>query len=374
MSNVNLTAIADNIKACGFLLEHEVTEKLRSNRWSVINNKYYVDDVQESAREIDLIAYKVNFVENISVYTTLIVSCKKSDSNLWALLFRDYEKDDPNINWFPIKVWSNDKVLKYMTSNQGWQSSFIGVAKDHGLYEELFEPTGHLFAFQEMDKVRHTVQNDKNIFNAVSSLMKAESYEMNRLEGRKKNVALYNFNLLSIVDSELVKIHFKGKEITPSIIKEAKSIFNYIVSRQETASRVHFCTFDSLDKYLTYYNQLHNLNCSFFDRLLKSYYEDVFTDEKHSQLLRNDFEKRVLPFINAICREKPGIEKTFLSINFRKLTGTGPLEIELLGDVNKIEYVNNHSYARDIIKNGLKNIYRYSGEFVLVEDDVEIPF
>lgn len=368
--SIDLKKIIEHIQKCGFVLEHNVTEKLKSHQWSVINNRYYVDDVQESAREIDLIAYKVNKVEEVFLYTTLVVSCKKSESNVWALLFRDHEKDDPNIDWFPIKLWSNNKILNHMTSHQRWRSSYLDSAKSRGIYNELFEPTGHLFAFQEMDKSKYSVQNDKNIFSAVSSLMKAEAYEMNSLERRKKNVALYNFNLLSVIDSDLVQIHFKGKSISATVVDEARSIFNYIVNRQETASRIHFCTFKALESVLDFYDQLHDMNCAFFKDLSKSFYKDVFSDWNRAQVLKQDFEKRVLWIINL--HHKFGSEKKLSGLDFRKLRDGDLLKIEVDANADDVEFLNGHSGVRNNVKRALESIYHYSGDFAFVEDD--IPF
>ncbi len=47
------------LEKTGFGLEYTVSSILENDGWTVINNKYYIDDVQGSAREIDIIAYKV---------------------------------------------------------------------------------------------------------------------------------------------------------------------------------------------------------------------------------------------------------------------------------------------------------------------------
>lgn len=39
------------IKETGFGLEYAVSKSLIQNGWTVINNKYYIDDVQGTARE-----------------------------------------------------------------------------------------------------------------------------------------------------------------------------------------------------------------------------------------------------------------------------------------------------------------------------------
>jgi hypothetical protein len=90
---IDLSKVVAGISKSGFVLEHRVSEMLRAEKWSVINNKYYIDDVQESAREIDLIAYKTSRRADFVVFTALVISCKKSDENAWAFLIRD--RDEP---------------------------------------------------------------------------------------------------------------------------------------------------------------------------------------------------------------------------------------------------------------------------------------
>ena len=66
------------IRKTGFVLESKVGDTLRRAGWTVISNKYYEDDFEGSVREIDLLAYKVSKVQQVSVYTTLLISCKKT--------------------------------------------------------------------------------------------------------------------------------------------------------------------------------------------------------------------------------------------------------------------------------------------------------
>ena len=72
--------IVAGIAKSGFVLEHKVSDLLRAHKWSVINDKYYLDDVQESAREIDLVAYKISRRSDFLVYTALILSCNRGET------------------------------------------------------------------------------------------------------------------------------------------------------------------------------------------------------------------------------------------------------------------------------------------------------
>lgn len=60
---------AAEIRKTGFVLENEVAQVLKRSGWTVISNKYYVDDSEETVREIDLVAYHVPKVQHFDVYT-----------------------------------------------------------------------------------------------------------------------------------------------------------------------------------------------------------------------------------------------------------------------------------------------------------------
>ncbi|HEX2829113.1 MAG TPA: hypothetical protein VHP37_22380 [Burkholderiales bacterium] len=79
---------AAEIRKTGFVLENGIPQILKRAAWTVISNKYYVDDSEETVREIDLVAYRVTRLQHLDVYTLLIVSWKKRDANAWALLAR----------------------------------------------------------------------------------------------------------------------------------------------------------------------------------------------------------------------------------------------------------------------------------------------
>jgi len=138
------------IMETGFGLEYTVSKSLLQNGWTVINNKYYIDDVQGAAREIDILAYKVALKKGILIYTVLIISCKKSSENAWALLTKEKKQNDPNIDWNPVTIWSNEKIIKLMLENYEWKSEYVNSSEK--LDDLLFSPRKHIFAFQELSK------------------------------------------------------------------------------------------------------------------------------------------------------------------------------------------------------------------------------
>jgi len=153
-----------NIHKTGFVLENQIAQELKAANWTVISNKYYVDDAEETVREIDLVAYKTSKVQHFTVYTTLIISCKKSEANAWALLARDINLKDPNSDWWPLHVWSNDKALQFQLSNPGAARQYHEQVSQLGVAEAVATPMVEVFAFQEMSLKNGLPQNDRSIF------------------------------------------------------------------------------------------------------------------------------------------------------------------------------------------------------------------
>ena len=240
-------------------------QELRAEKWTVISNRYYVDDAEDSIREIDLVAYKVTKVRHLDVYTTLIISCKKSESNVWALLARETDRKNPNYDWTPLHAWSNDKAIQYKLNDPACAKRYHAEVNDMGVDEVLSPPKVEVFAFQEMSGANGSPQNDKNIFAAVTSLMKAQAYELGSLPQRKKTPAVYQFNLISVVDTEMVRLDFKSKGIRELAINSEHYIARYIIRKKETFSRIRFLRANAFSAELSDYGRFHQANCSWFD-------------------------------------------------------------------------------------------------------------
>lgn len=213
--------IASEISKTGYVLEHEIAHALKSKGWTVISGKYYVDDNEETPREMDLLAYRVTRFDNdeVELYTTLVISCKKSDENAWALLARDINLKDPNTDYWPLHAWSNEPALSYLLAKTGKAKAYHESVRSLGVKEAVADPQVEVFAFQEMNKSSGAPKNDKAIFSAMTSLVKAQAYELSSLPARKKAKAVYQFNLVSVVGSEMYRLMFatkgKGIESTP---------------------------------------------------------------------------------------------------------------------------------------------------------------
>lgn len=371
---MSLEKFKDGIQKTGFVLENNISQTLKIQGWSVITNKYYEDDFEDKIREIDLIAYKTKKVKDFDVYTCLIISCKKSELNAWALLSRDLNQKDPNIDLRPLHSWSNQPSIKYQLSLSGKAHEYYDDIRELGVKDALADPTVDIFAFQEMNKTTGKAENQKAIYNSIISLIKAQSYEMSALLERKKTPSVYQFNLLSIIDSEIIRLHFEDNKITPISTTSEHHISRYIINGKQSFSKIRFIESSTFEKILPDYNKLHKANLQWYEKTCNSFYKEIEKDQK-----------RLKVYIEAFTKE---IRKTIFSRTYDLLKRSVPLEgISLYWMETKdslmiglstkdhiqdvVSILNTDEEAKEKVAAALKKIYRYTGSFYFEED---IPF
>lgn len=362
---------AEQIQKTGFVLENAIAQQLKAARWTVISNRYYVDDAEESVREIDLVAYQVSRVQHFDVYTTLLISCKKSEANTWALLCREIDLKDPNSNWQPLHAWSNDKAVAFQLAKSDSARNYHESIAPSKVGDALRTPAVDVFAFQEMSKTSGAPQNDKAIFSATTSLMKAQAYELGALPQRRTNPAIYQFNLLSIVDSELIRLFFDGSSIVTQPIDQEHYIARYIIKKQATFSRIRFMRADAFAALLPGYSSLHRENCQWFDSQCNEFYVDIVQDSKRVETLISDFRKEVRWEIRWSLIEKKLPAPDTDKINF--YWSDKDAQIQIYGPFGSagVQALNEDDKLRGKVSAALQKVYRYTGKF---EFDDDIPF
>ncbi|MBW2630583.1 MAG: hypothetical protein JRC90_02270 [Deltaproteobacteria bacterium] len=362
----------ENIEKTGYVLEFNVSSLLKKHGWSVINNKYYIDDVQPAVREMDIVGYKARIVSGFTLYTVLIISCKKSEKNCWALISKDRDDKDPNIRWYPLHLWANDKGLNYILNLPEFQEEYLELINSKNIFPKIFTPSSHIFAFQEMNKKSGSVQNDKNIFSSVTSLMKAQGYEISSLSKRKRESCIYQFNLLSIVDTDLLEIFLNEKGPSAHPIDEAKYIGNYIINNQETCVKIHFITYSALDSVLDCYDTLNSCNLNFFKNHHKSFFEDILIDYEKKEVFIKEFIEDILWYINHELRRHDNSHKNLkdLYLGWDKEKKIALIELEI--DQDAIDHLNSDARTKAVVGKSLKKFYRYTGELLFSE--VDVPF
>ena len=359
-----LEKLRSNIHKTGFVLEFQVSKILQEHKWNVINNRYYIDDIQRTVREIDIIAYKSIGIKDIKYFTTLIISCKKSDEKFWAFLTKNLYQSDPNIDFYPIFNWSNDRVLDYMLEKHDWKNKLIEEIEKKGFLKEIYSIPSQVFAFQEMSKKNLKPQDDRSIFNSIESLIKAQSYELLCLGDRKKEKRFYNFNLISIADTELIEVDLEFPDFTLQEISGTKYLNRYIVNQKDSFFRIDFIKFDAFDKYLKNYDKLHNWNRTFYPKLIDKFYEDIFDSEEKTELQMDQIKKNIIWYLNHLIRHT---HSEIEEIEFFYSPREKLLEIELsaketIGEII-ITFLNESDKAKTRMSKTLNEYFRYTGKF-----------
>lgn len=368
---MSLEKYAQEILKTGFVLEHKVSEIFRKAGWTVISNKYYEDDNEGAVREIDLLAYMVTPVQGFSVYTTILVSCKKSEPNVWAMLSREINLRDPNSDWWPLHAWSNVKAIGYALSKPKASRKYHEDMIRYGVREALSVPQYEVFAFQEMNKTSGAPKNDSAIFSAITSLIKAQAYELGALSQRKKSPSIYQFNLLSIVDADLVRLKISGDSIVPEQIDNEHYISRYIVKRNESFSRIRFIEASAFEKKVEDYTHLHSSNCKWFGEACDAFYNGIEKDWARAKLLEEEFRAAVRWPIYLVVKDKFGhqIEHASIGISWNKQDEI--LEVSVTEHDHVLEELNGNAELLAKVGGELKKVYRYAGPFRFSYD---IPF
>jgi hypothetical protein len=356
----------------GFELEFRVSEVFRQLGWTVIANKYYVDDHQGTVREIDLIAYRTTKLEDFRVATVVVVSCKKNESDAWVLLAKDLDRRDPNTEWQPLHAWSNQVVLKHMLERSDWRPDYLRFVAEWPC--ELQEiPSRHLFAFQEMNKATGKPNNDKRIFDSVTSLMKAQAYELTALPQRNRPPSIYQFNLLSVVDSDLVRLDFRTNgDIDEVEIDEETYVARYIIARQQTFARIHIVRFSALLRTLNRYNALHEANAGFFGALQHKFYQEAVRNEDRIEVFWKPFIERLSPTIRWRSGYGDPHEDLAADATMSWSDDDQEVRIHITTSEEEVARLNEHTELRQALSALLKRFYRYEGKSRF--DGPDIPF
>ena len=363
--------LEEGILKTGFHLEHKIATILRKGGWIVISNRYYVDDQEDAVREMDLVAYKVKELAEFKVHTTLIISCKKSDKNIWALLGRGRDVNDPNTDWQPTHIWSNDRSIVHFTTQPGWGQHYYTRARELGVGRVAIDPQVDIFAYQEMNRESGAPQNDKPIFASVTSLMKAQSYEIGALPERQKKPSVYQFNLLSVVDADLARVYFDGSKVSTSTVTDELYVARYIIKKRETSARIHFIHVREFPKLLDDYRRLHVANAALFKAGKEEFYRNILQDSKKASVFGDDFTKAVLWNLNWRLRQArlsyPEIKSVWVSQSGAEAAANVWVDTSDAG----IKQLQTDAEAKKATSNALKKIYRYEGPFEFTDD---VPF
>lgn len=366
------------ILSTGFPLEFQVAKMFQRHGWSTISSRYYVDDVQGIARELDIVAYKVAVLKDVEVCTAVLISCKRSEHDSWALIAQDKKERDPNTQWYPLHAWTNQRVLRYWLNETKWQPDYVGAARQHAFFKGVMYPAHHIFAFQLLNKKSGKAQDSRKIFDTVSSLMKAQGYEIETREKSQdsKRKRIFDFNLLSVADAQMKLCRLEesdSKDVNVSLDDTDREAYiaSYIINQQEVVARVNFVTYKALDLTVTWLDEKAEFNVHYFEEKIDEFYANPFASEERAEVFKKDFESRVLHWIRYGLPKGRDKEKLD-GLSFWQKAEDEPLRIGLsLWESGNVDVLNEHKEVKRRVADALAHIYRYTGPFLFDED---IPF
>ena len=242
-------------------------------------------------------------------------------------------------------------------------------------------PEKECFAFQEVElgsdcakcvtnNKKGASKNDSNIFNSITSLLKSQAYEMGSLDKRMKESRIYQFNLLSLSDIPgMYEVDFSdGQDLNVREIDDVNYLSSYIIKRRESFNRIRFLSYESFERAISQYDELHEYNCETLDNALKEFYANLDTDKL--QCLQQDFKERILNnFFFYVYGQN--------SIDIRKIFNEAWLYIDenqikicIDADDSLLTELRENQQLTRIIADALKKVYRYEGDFSIVD----LPF
>ena len=373
-------SIAEAISSTGFPLEHSICNILKKHSWNIISNRYYIDDVKGSEREIDIIAYKnTRIVDDVEYITALVISCKKSEHNRWCFLTRDADKASGNINWTPLHFCSTDERLGHILETQNKQL-FSQYLSNRALLH-LYSFDRQVFTFQEVQNSKKQqdkgkgnlcVKSNDNIYNSIITPIKAISAEKkSRIEKySNQSKRCYLFYAISIFEGEMIEVYFDcdGKQNIEEI-KNIKYLNRHIVNNVDDFYIVDFNTNENFDYRLNLYDILHTENTKYLTKMLKDFYVDIFDHPERVRLLWKEFELKVSTVTRCNVEEKTGLminhNNYALRYDYQKEPQCLTIDISYdnrLSD-SQWEALNNSRILKSMYRYKLKDYFSYTGKF-----------
>ena len=370
------------ISQSGFPLEHYIGNVLREHGWRIITNRYYIDDIKNIEREIDILAYKTHIdeKEKIQYYTSLIISCKKSDKYTWCFLTRKSDVTDCNVDWTPLHFCSSDARMKYMTEKH--RDILIEKYKKHNAIKNLYDFPESVFAYQQLavadsakqgrNKGDYYIDGNSDMYNSIITSIKAlDTEKRSRIKSAKENKykRYYMFHLVSVFDGKMIKDCFddKGDQHIESI-KEIKYLNRHIVNKVDDFYIVNFTTKENFEFRLNLWDYFHKYNTHLLKNVISEFYKDIFCDKEKVDVLWNNFKERTLLRIEfSLCMLNATSHTKNLDMTYSYNKDNNKLDIELSAshylDNSIIDKLNDDKYLTSSIQKDLLEIYRYDGEF-----------
>lgn len=363
-----LDQIPDALAKTGFILEYRVAQEFRKAGWWTIGGRYYADDVDGRARELDLVAYRTSKSKELDVVTAVLVSCKKDNETTWAFLTKDKPKHDPNFDWEPVHYWTDVQPLQTYLGSDSWKEKYI---KELGKTYDNFKATKDIFAFQQIAAHKVAPKNDKAIFDSIVSLMKALDHEVEAVTSRAKGKKrIYIFSLLSVVDAAMVDVSYAGKKPVATEVEQLTHLARYMVRKRDLSALIHFVRSDKISQFVSALTQLANVNAKHMVTLVKRSYDAIQWNSSIQSYFASKLKARLIWTIGRFFRDNEFLSPSVEEVRFGFDSGKLAIQTDIYDD-KLLEILNSDKSIRADIAKLLKDVARYEGYFVF---EIDIPF
>lgn len=354
-----------------------VRNLLEDDGWSIINNRYYIDESTNTQREIDIIAYKTISYDDIRFFYVLLISCKKSEERDWVLISRPLKEKDVNFQFYPQLIWNNSDILKLTKQEEKLNSSIEEQCKNkHTDFSKIYGLRNRVYAFQEVGSNSDKPQNDKSIFSSIDSLIKSAHFEFKSLKKRRNDDVFYHFNLMNIFDGNMYESVNISTRIEIKKIESANYINRYIVGDEDKFYRIGFFTKNLFVKKLVEINNIFAFESNEIKKSIEEFKSNFVSNWEYKSAFNKDLFNYIGSYIRNFVTDSAmywnKIESLYISTNSN---GDGiVIEVDLPED--HIEAINSQKFVMEIVKKYFKRKCKYEGPIIFGEitypDD--IPF
>ena len=364
----SLAGIPEALAKTGFVLEHQVAEAFKAAGWSIIGGRYYSDDIDGRARELDLVAYKTFKADDLTVVYSVLVSCKKDAENTWAFLTRQKPSHDPNFDWDSIHYWTDVNPLEKYLQSENWKAEFLSRAKTAW---QALAPSRDVFAFQQINSKRVVPQNDTAVFNSITTLMKGLDYELLALPQRQKGKRrIYFFSLLSVVDAPLVEVCYSGDAVETQEVDAMTHFARYMVRKREMSALVRFARSDVLAREIDLLDELAKSTSLYAGSAVAASFEAIKTSRSVQEFFSTQLQSRLGWWFGFQLSKYRFDHESVKVASLEYTHGALKLMLEGAGE-DALAFLNGDDETLTKAKSALKQIARYEGKFEFVWD---IPF
>lgn len=360
--------LSEALNRTGFVLEYKIQHILREHGWHVLSSRYYPDDVTGLEREIDVVATRFASVDEFTACTVLVISCKKTAASSWVFMT---DQHDPNVEEYPqnpMQVISNRHEINVRLMYEKQQ--LIDELLTYENAAAVHHMPHRVFAQQQINNNSYNPEDDKKIYDSISTTIKAACYEARDTAGRLQKAQVVNFHLLSVHEGGIVEMYFGDDTQHMETVQEVNMVSKHIVGKSEGWYKVHFIDADAFESVLSRYDALAGEYAVFWQKQIDAFYDQPFSDV-HKQRMECQWENFASAFACAAIDCDDYWHDVFNNTDLSKYEydeGTQLLTLSFdlklfSGRERIVDELNHDENIQMIARRLLKEYFRYEGAF-----------